>query len=238
MNMHSVRRNNLRALIAQQTQSSVAAFGRMFDLDESRLSQLLSDTYRAGNNFGEKAARSLEQKIGLAPLALDALDPCAPPPLSIGAILPRSRQAGTEDTYDVAIYNVAPSIGNSLSMPEHEDVVLRMKICARWLKSHVKFSRPDNLSLITVFGDSMEGTFSEGDTLLVDRGVNDIKIDAVYVLSLNDGLYIKRLQRRPDGAILMISDNKRYDPYVIKHDERDMLHVLGRVLLVWNAHKL
>jgi phage repressor protein C with HTH and peptisase S24 domain len=240
MDMHSIRRKNLRTLIAKEARGSVAAFGRMYDIDESRLSQLLSDTYRSGNNFGEKAARGLEQKIGLPLLQLDALDAPVPshPNLSIGPMLPRSTQINADGAYEIAIYDVAASMGNGLSMPEHSDVIERMTVSADWLKSHVKFSRADNLALITAYGDSMEGTFSDGDMLLVDRGVGEIKIDAVYVLALNEELYIKRLQRRPDGAILMISDNKRYDPYVIKNGERDKFHVLGRVLLAWNAHKL
>jgi phage repressor protein C with HTH and peptisase S24 domain len=225
-------------LIAKQTQGSVAAFGRMYGIEESRLSQLLSDTYRSGSNFGEKAARGLEQKVGLPLLALDSLGQSDLPQLQIGALRPRNRRAGADEAYEIAIYDVAASMGNGLSMPEHADVVERMTVSANWLKSHVKFSGPDNLALITAYGDSMEGTFNDGDMLLVDRGVDDIKIDAVYVLALNDELYIKRLQRRPDGAILMISDNKRYDPYIIKNGERDKFHVLGRVLLAWNARKL
>jgi phage repressor protein C with HTH and peptisase S24 domain len=74
--------------------------------------------------------------------------------------------------------------------------------------------------------------------LLVDRGVSEVKLDAVYVLSLHDELYIKRLQRRPDGALLMISDNDKYPPYVIENKDRDAFRVEGRVLLAWNARKL
>lgn len=121
---------------------------------------------------------------------------------------------------------------------DHDNIVERMTISAEWLRSSVKFTQSDNLGLITAYGDSMEGTFSDGDVLLVDRGVSDIKIDAVYALSLNDELYIKRLQRRPDGAILMISDNKKYDPYVITNGDLDKFQVMGRVLLAWNARKL
>ncbi|MBV8667041.1 MAG: S24 family peptidase [Burkholderiaceae bacterium] len=257
MDMHTVRRHNLRALIEKTTHGSVAAFGRLYDFDESRLSQLLSDTYRSGNNFGEKAARTLEQKIGLPMLALDAIDARAlRHASSIGSgtsggigthaaqqsvaiyAMPLERRPSRDECYEIAIYDVAASMGDGLSMPEHADVVERMTVSASWLKSHVKFSHPDKLALITAYGDSMEGTFSDGDMLLVDRGVTDIKIDAVYVLALNDELYIKRLQRRPDGAVLMISDNKRYAPYVIENGEREKFQVLGRVLLAWNANKL
>ena len=84
----------------------------------------------------------------------------------------------------------------------------------------------------------MRPTFDDGDVLLVDRGITEIKIDAIYVLSLNDELYIKRLQRRPNGSVVMISDNKNYEPYTIAESELDRFKVLGRVVLAWNAHRL
>lgn len=142
------------------------------------------------------------------------------------------------DVLEIARYDVAGSMGAGLVMPEYTDVIERMTVSASWLRSNVKFSAPSNLALITAYGDSMEGTFKDGDMLLVDRGVEEVKIDAVYVLALNDELYIKRLQRRPDGTLLMISDNKKYDPYVIKNGELERFRVLGRVLLAWNATRL
>lgn len=134
--------------------------------------------------------------------------------------------------------DVAGSMGKGFLMPEHEDVVERMVVSEAWLRRNINASNPANLALITGYGDSMEGTFSDGDLLLVDRGVTDIKIDGIFVLALNDELYIKRLQRRPDGSVLMISDNKKYEPYVIQNGEREKFKVLGRVVLAWNSKKL
>lgn len=74
MNMHSIRRKNLRALIEAKTDGNVAQFARQTGIDETRLSQVLSEKYRDGNNFGEKSARTFEQILHLHPLSLDALD--------------------------------------------------------------------------------------------------------------------------------------------------------------------
>lgn len=148
------------------------------------------------------------------------------------AVVPRT------DVIELSVYDVQASMGAGAVAPAYEDVIEKIRVSASWLRSQVSFSSPTTLGIITGYGDSMEGTFNDGDPLLVDRGVNEVKIDAVYVLELNDELYIKRLQRRPDGSILMISDNKKYDPYVIKNGELDRFRILGRVLLVWNAKKL
>jgi len=140
---------------------------------------------------------------------------------------------------DIPRLNVAGSMGTGLSRPEdYEDVIDRMRVSTGWLRRNVNATAPSNLAVITGYGDSMEGTFSDGDLLLVDRGITDIKIDAVYVLSLKGELYIKRLQRRPDGVLLMLSDNEKYKPYEIKNGELDQFEVLGRVLLAWNAKRL
>ncbi|MFI4940718.1 MAG: helix-turn-helix transcriptional regulator [Burkholderiales bacterium] len=230
--MHSVRRRNLRALIATNYRS-VADFSHQHGISESQLSQWLSSTYRHGNNFGEKAARKLELTIGLAPLTLDALGEVDLPP-------PARNHPNAEDSCEIKIrdMSVGTAKGNKTSSSKHANTVERIAVSVSWLKSRVKFNDVNTLSLTTAHGDSMEGTFSDGDTLLVDHSVHEIGIDAIYVLTLNNELYVRRLQSCPDGTVLMISDNKRYSPYVIKGRSLSSLHVLGRVLLAWNAGKL
>lgn len=143
------------------------------------------------------------------------------------------------DLIDIPRLDVAGSMGRGLTRPEdYEDVIDHMRVSTGWLRRNVNASAPGNLAVITGYGDSMEGTFSDGDLLLVDRGITDIKIDAVYVLALKDELYIKRLQRRPDGVLLMLSDNEKYQPYEIRNGELEQFEVLGRVLLAWNAKRL
>lgn len=142
------------------------------------------------------------------------------------------------ETIVIPVLDVVGSMGAGAILPDHEAAVERMTVTGSWLRRNITVSNNNNLALITGYGDSMEGTFNDGDLLLVDRGVTDIKIDGVFVLALNDELYIKRLQRRPDGSVLMISDNKKYEPYLIQNGERDKFNVLGRVVLAWNAQKM
>lgn len=138
----------------------------------------------------------------------------------------------------IALMNAEASMGIGKLRPEQEDVVTEMAVNEKWLRMHASFSAPENLALITGFGDSMSPTFNDGDVLMVDRGVTDVKLDAIYVLSLGDELYIKRLQRRPDGGVLMLSDNRAYEPYPIPEQDRGQFQVLGRVVMAWNAHRL
>ena len=148
---------------------------------------------------------------------------------------------GVPDEKEMAVirrFDLAAGMGQGKLVEQFPDVIDTMRVSKEWLSRNVIYSSLDNLALITGLGDSMEGTFSDGDVLLVDRGIAEVKLDAVYVLSLHDELYIKRLQRRPDGALLMISDNDKYPPYVIENGDRHAFKVEGRVLLAWNARKL
>ncbi|MDG0995875.1 MAG: S24 family peptidase [Gammaproteobacteria bacterium] len=106
-----------------------------------------------------------------------------------------------------------------------------------WLENNFgTVSSLDNLSIITASDDSMHDSFAEGDSVLVDVGIDTVDKDGIYVLELNHALYIKRLQRRPDGSMMMLSDNAKYPPYVIT--EHDELQVLGRIVGSWNFKRL
>jgi len=143
------------------------------------------------------------------------------------------------DMVDIPRLDVAGSMGKGLIRPDdYEDVVDRLRVSTGWLRKNVNATNHANLAVITGYGDSMSPTFSDGDMLLVDRGVTEIKIDAVHVLSLHGELYIKRIQRRPNGTYLMISDNDKYPPYEIKNGDLADFEVLGRVLMAWNANRL
>lgn len=144
------------------------------------------------------------------------------------------------DAVIVKVFDARASMGLGLAQPEHDTVVDHIRLTKGWVRTHLPtISGPDSLAVLSAYGDSMSPTFADGDILLVDRGVHDIKVDAVYVLALNNELYIKRIQRRiTDGAVIIKSDNPLYDPVVVENGERDGLRVLGRVVWAWNGRKL
>jgi SOS-response transcriptional repressor LexA len=160
------------------------------------------------------------------------------PGTKFGAAAAVASAPAKNDALVISLMDVAASMGPGATVPEHERVVSSMEISAAWLRRSASFSAPENLVLLTGDGDSMRGTYDDGDVLLVDRGVTEVRADAVYVLRLGESLYVKRLQRRPDGTVLMISDNKAYDPYLIEGKERQQLRVIGRVVMAWNARRL
>lgn len=143
------------------------------------------------------------------------------------------------DSIDVPVMNAAGSMGAGLAAPDLEAIVGHMRVSTGWIRRNLTtISRPANLAVLTAYGDSMAPTFNSGDMLLVDTGVTDLKLDAVYVLECEGELFIKRVQRRLDGALVIRSDNPLYESFVMEPSELERLRVLGRVVWAWNGKSL
>ena len=83
------------------------------------------------------------------------------------------------------------------------------------------------IEAINVSGDSMEPTFSYNDIVFINRSKTDLQRGGVFTLRTEAGLFIKRVQKRIDGKIDVISDN---DVYVTQTLEPDEIEVIGRVV--------
>jgi hypothetical protein len=81
----------------------------------------------------------------------------------------------------------------------------------RWLKA-LTSSKPSNLSIVRVEGDSMAPTLNAGDDILVDLGDASERLrDGIYVLRIDDALVVKRIALNPVGRRLTVqSDNPAY----------------------------
>lgn len=94
--------------------------------------------------------------------------------------------------------NVVSSMGSGKIASDYIEVIRDITVSLDWMKTQgMSYSKLENLAIID--GDSMEGPFRNGDSLLVDRGITEIRTDAVCVFSLNGDLFIKRLQRMTGG---------------------------------------
>jgi len=95
---------------------------------------------------------------------------------------------------------------------------------------------PRALSIIRVEGDSMAPTLDDGDDILVDGGDAAARLrDGIYVLRMDDVLWVKRVARAPgQGRISVISDNPHYRSW----DDLPMASVqlVGRV--VWTGRRV
>lgn len=206
------------------------------------LARQIGETQQTINNWIKRGFISQRALHKVAPaMGMNSDDYRA---VASGKVSPKATDRTQAENYDagisysIPVLAVTASMGNGAAVPEHDTVVDNMRLTRTWIHRNVATAIPQNLAVISAYGDSMAPTFNDGDILLVDRGIDEIKIDAVYVLRWRNELFIKRVQRRFDGSISIISDNQVYAPVNVKDGERDHLHVLGRVVWAWNGRKL
>jgi len=128
-------------------------------------------------------------------------------------------------------YDVRAAAGGG-AVIHSEQIVDYLAFKADWVRSTLRLN-PSWLLLIEAVGDSMEDTISDGDLLLVNTHEPRIKENAIYAISVNGSLLVKRIQLKLDGTLVVKSDNPRYDPEVVPPNEADQLRVIGQV--VWHG---
>ncbi len=84
-----------------------------------------------------------------------------------------------------------------------------------------------NIEAINVSGDSMEPTFSYNDIVFINRTKTDLNRGGIFTIRTEAGLFIKRVQKRLDGKLDIISDNQVYSTQVLDPQE---VEVVGRVV--------
>lgn len=136
--------------------------------------------------------------------------------------------ASTE-TALIAFYDVHASAGNG-SAVSAEDVICQFAVRKDWLSR--KGLKASDLSMISARGDSMEPTIRDGDMLMVDRNVSRLVGDGIYLVERDNDLYCKRLQKRFEGGVTIMSDNEKYKPQQLTAQAATELNVVGRVIWV------
>ena len=84
------------------------------------------------------------------------------------------------------------------------------------------------LAGVTVCGDSMEPTLRDGEPVVYAKGV--LESDGIYVISILDELFVKRLSiDLLDRKVTIISDNPLYSPKTYPM-EKEGFQILGKVI--------
>ena len=69
--------------------------------------------------------------------------------------------------------------------------------------------------------------------MLVDTTDKTFRNFGVYVIEMRDERLVKRVQRKFDGSLILISDNPVYQPEFIEAELAKQVRVIGRV--VWRG---
>jgi phage repressor protein C with HTH and peptisase S24 domain len=89
---------------------------------------------------------------------------------------------------------------------------------------------PDRLELEMARGESMLPRIHDGDLLLLDTTEQQFRSFGVYVLEIGGERLVKRVQRKLDGSLTLISDNPTYEADHIPAAQAGNVTVIGRVL--------
>ena len=92
-------------------------------------------------------------------------------------------------------------------------------------KLHLK---PENARLLHAKGDSMRPTIEDGDPLLVDTSEREVLEGKIYVFTVGDDVFVKRL-RRFGSRVMMRSDNRDIYPDEIELPADEPVRIIGRV---------
>ncbi|XRA86511.1 XRE family transcriptional regulator [Pseudomonas putida] len=139
---------------------------------------------------------------------------------------------------DISIpqYDIRAAMGHGQVPAEYSEIIRNVVISEDLLRDKgVNYTAPQSLAIITGWGQSMEGTINDKDPVIVDRGVNDYAGEGVYVLTWHGDLLIKRLQRKDEDHLWLISDNPHNKDQQARIDD---VTIHAKVLLVWNARKV
>lgn len=148
---------------------------------------------------------------------------------------PRSTHTSMGDFVLVPRYNIETSDkeGSSISS---EQIVDHLAFKADWVHKELD-TKPENLILVHSIGDTMEPTIRSGDLILIDRSQSQVKSEGIYLINLEDGLMVKRVEWLLDDSVVIRGDNKLVSrEQILPSKELEKLHILGRV--VWVGSKI
>lgn len=134
-----------------------------------------------------------------------------------------------KDCITVDYIHINPSCGKGTSV-YHDADITPIKLGTQMLQSVLKVSHPQNLKVFKASGDSMTPTIEDSDMLLVDTGRTDFNNGGIFLLTINNDWFIKRLRKRITGELDIISDNDKYPVETFKQDTDIEVFIKGRVI--------
>jgi len=142
------------------------------------------------------------------------------------------KKAANDEYYYIPAYEIEASAGHGAFTEGATTPAKHLAFRKDWV--HDRRLSPSSLSAIFTRGDSMEPTIPDGATILVDGSRIEPLDGKIYVIRIDDRLWVKRVQWILGGGLRLISDNRIYsDIDVSKADlEHADVQICGQVVYV------
>lgn len=234
---YKARQENLRRLIETRADGKQVRFAEMADLAVPHVSQMKTGK-RA---MGDEVARRIEERLSLPKGFMDTQngDAFDSRPLTSEAkawMIGHGVEAYEEvkdlpaDRYaHIPAYTMEVGAGGRVNYHVTKDGVgdaYRID----WLVQRGLNSQ--HLFKVQVIGDSMENRLMHGSWVMVDKSQKDVIDNKIYVIRYGDEVRVKTLYKRPDGGIVISSENKRYPEITVSPEDMDHIDIIGRVVHV------
>lgn len=236
MNLKEIRRKNLRKLIDQLLSDKIYErqedFAVAVGIDKTYLSQMLMEPDQKGSRgVSEAKARQIEKELNLEANFLDLLDESSPfgkSKVENGVIRPASNLDDSGDYVIIPMYDIKAACGNGYT---NEDELIKGGLVFKESfirKCGLSLSHEDT-GIITGDGRSMEPTINHTDAILTDlrvKTIDQVISDKVYAFVANKELRIKRLFRKTNGGLRIVSDNPDKETFPDEHIEKEDLDAI------------
>lgn len=240
--MSQLRIAVLRKVMGDMTQKD---FAEKYDLNASHLSQLLT----GHRSLGERAAATLETKIGLPTGTL------VTPRRDVDNITAPERVQASQDAYHPGLTPISawdddtPLDDDEVEVPFLKEVELSAGSGRTVIQESSRFKlrfgkytlrrhnvQPEHAVCVPINGNSMEPVLRSGATVGVDRSKTQVIDGDLYAINHAGQLRVKQLYRLPGGGIRMRSFNHDEHPdeeYTLEQMQAMDISLIGRVF--WGA---
>lgn len=133
------------------------------------------------------------------------------------------------DYIEIEHIHIKPSCGKGTIVFDEPEIT-PIKLGTQLIMSVLRIPNPKFLKIFTASGDSMEPVIENGDVLLVDTSRTDFNNGGIFLLTINNDWFVKRLRKRLSGELDIISDNDKYPIETFKTNDAIEINVIGRIV--------
>lgn len=211
MNVIEVRRQNLLSYIRDTYGGNRAEFCRATGKNPNLINLVLTNNAEYRRNIGEKLARDIEAKAGIASGWLDS-----------------PRGVGARKVTKIPMLVDSSNIPDKAPLECDYHIVLPVDDPTLALRT----TGTKNLVIVTAQESCMAPAFNVGGNVWVDLGVKRIVGDGVYVLRMGGATKFRRVQQLPNGELRVSQDDPAYAPQILKNKLSAGLKVVGKAIAV------